>query len=169
MVEVEAAQEWCRHCEAGKVKRPRGLCSCCYYSPGVRGKYLSVSKYGRRGCGGGNKLGVLAGEATGAGPGSLEKIRVMQGRAMRGESLFHPDDSRVPAPENGSFCCFAVRKGCGIRYDDWNDWGEGEGLNDGSCSGGAGGESSVSEVVAEVFSEESEDASGGSGDVCAVV
>jgi hypothetical protein len=32
--------------------------------------------------------------ATSAPPGSPAKIEVMEGRALRGEALFHPDDAR---------------------------------------------------------------------------
>ena len=39
----------CRHCKKVKANRPRGLCWSCYYSPSVREKYPSTSKFGRRG------------------------------------------------------------------------------------------------------------------------
>lgn len=35
----------CRHCRAGKVNRPRGLCWNCYYTPGVKALYPVTSKF----------------------------------------------------------------------------------------------------------------------------
>ena len=39
----------CRHCKRVQSNRPRGLCWSCYYTPGVREKYPSTSKFARRG------------------------------------------------------------------------------------------------------------------------
>ena len=41
----------CRHCHRASVNRPRGLCWSCYYTPGVRERYPSTSKFARRGVG----------------------------------------------------------------------------------------------------------------------
>lgn len=35
----------CRHCCRKNASRPRGLCWCCYYQPGVLALYPSTSKY----------------------------------------------------------------------------------------------------------------------------
>jgi hypothetical protein len=89
----------CRHCQKAKVNRPRGLCFGCYYSPGVRDLYPSTSKFARRGAGllGGGFL--LAAAPTTALPGTAEKVRVMEDRAARGESIFHPGDRRHDAED----------------------------------------------------------------------
>jgi hypothetical protein len=84
----------CRHCHQAKVGRPRGLCWCCYYAPGVRERYPSTSKFARRG------IADLTGERrqpipTEALPGTPEKVAVMCARAARGQSLFHDDDATV--------------------------------------------------------------------------
>lgn len=39
----------CRHCNTGKVNRPRGLCWACYYTPGVKELYPVTSKYAPKG------------------------------------------------------------------------------------------------------------------------
>ncbi len=52
----------CRHCQRVRSNRPRGLCWSCYYTPGVREKYPSTSKYARRG------VSDLNGPACGGGP-----------------------------------------------------------------------------------------------------
>lgn len=74
------------------MNRPRGLCWNCYYTPGVKALYPSTSKYANRGVGnfaGGSREPV----PTRAEPGTEEKLTEMEGRAARGESLFHPDDA----------------------------------------------------------------------------
>jgi hypothetical protein len=93
----------CRHCQVVKSNRPRGLCWSCYYTPGVREKYPSTSKFARRGVGNGNK-GHEMPEPTSALPGTPEKVRVLEERARRGQCLWHPLDARldrsaVPAHE----------------------------------------------------------------------
>lgn len=35
----------CRHCNEKTANRPRGLCRVCYYLPGVKEQYPSVSKF----------------------------------------------------------------------------------------------------------------------------
>ena len=35
----------CRHCKVKPVRRPRGLCWACYYSPGIRASYPSANKF----------------------------------------------------------------------------------------------------------------------------
>lgn len=35
----------CRHCSRRHAGRPRGLCSQCYYAPGVRDMYPVTSKF----------------------------------------------------------------------------------------------------------------------------
>jgi hypothetical protein len=39
----------CRHCNKGKVNRPRGLCWNCYYTPGVLKLYPVDSKFAPKG------------------------------------------------------------------------------------------------------------------------
>lgn len=81
----------CRHCHRKEVIRPRGLCWTCYYTPGLKDHYPSTSMFARRGVGIDGR-GQIPAEPTDAPPGSEDKIRVMEERAARGESLFHPDD-----------------------------------------------------------------------------
>lgn len=83
----------CRRC-GRRATRPRGLCWTCYYTPGVKEAFAPLSSDGQRGRGGNNSRGCLPDETTDAIPGSEEKIQVLTERASRGESLFHPFDSR---------------------------------------------------------------------------
>lgn len=82
----------CRHCQAARVGRPRGLCWRCYYRPDVRELYQSTSKYARRStpdyCG----RARLPGFPTDAAPGSEAKVAVLEERAARREALWHPMD-----------------------------------------------------------------------------
>lgn len=83
----------CVSCRRSAVNRPRGLCWGCYYTPGLRERFPSTSKYARRGVG--NFCGRAAiPEPTHALPGTPEKVKVMIGRAERGEAMFHPQDAR---------------------------------------------------------------------------
>ena len=83
----------CRHCQRVKSNRPRGLCWSCYYTPGVREKFPSTSKFARRGVVDFNGLTALAPEPTPALPGTAEKVAVLEERAQRGLSLWHPHDA----------------------------------------------------------------------------
>jgi hypothetical protein len=82
----------CRHCQLVPANRPRGLCWSCYYSPGIRDRYPSTSKYAHRGLDDFYGEPVAPPFPTAALPGSVEKVLVLQGRAQRGEALWHPDD-----------------------------------------------------------------------------
>ena len=90
----------CRHCGAGKNCRARGLCFPCSMNPAIRDLYPSTSKFARKGVSASNRNSRPPTEPTDAEPGSAEKIAVLAGRAERGESLFHPDDPRVPPKLN---------------------------------------------------------------------
>jgi hypothetical protein len=84
----------CRHCQKVKSNRPRGLCWSCYYTPGVREKFPSTSKFARRG------VGDFCGRArlpqpTDALPGTLEKVAVLEERARCGQALWHPLDATL--------------------------------------------------------------------------
>ena len=83
----------CRHCNRVPSNRPRGLCWSCYYTPGVRDLYPSTSKFARRGVSDYNGDGQLPTEPTSALPGSAEKVAILEARAARGESLWHPHDA----------------------------------------------------------------------------
>jgi hypothetical protein len=85
----------CRHCHQSKVNRPRGLCWSCYYSPGVREKYPSTSKFARRGVGNFSGAAPAPPCPTAALPGSAEKVAVLEERARMKLSLWHPDDAGV--------------------------------------------------------------------------
>lgn len=83
----------CRHCGRGTVCRPRGLCWPCYYSPGVRERYTSGSRYARRGVPARRGNRPLP-KPTAAAPGSAGKLVVLIERAAAGQRLWHPADGR---------------------------------------------------------------------------
>jgi hypothetical protein len=85
----------CRHCKRGRACRPRGLCWGCFYRPGVRDQYgtpdPATSKFARRGIRDFNGSAPLP-EPTTTLPGTHERVAVYEGRAERGEAIFHPRD-----------------------------------------------------------------------------
>jgi ribosomal protein L37E len=83
----------CRHCGRQRVNRPRGLCWTCYYTPSIRARYASTSKFARRGIADIANGAAKPSEATGALPGTDEKLRILSERAERHESLWHPLDA----------------------------------------------------------------------------
>jgi hypothetical protein len=102
----------CRHCGRSRVNRPRGLCWSCYYTPGVRERYPSTSKFAKRGVGNGNGLAPLPSIPTRARPGSPEKVAVLEERARQRQALWHPFDAPMDAerlPE-GPRLCFEVHR-----------------------------------------------------------
>jgi hypothetical protein len=76
------------------VSRPRGLCWNCYYTPGIRDRYLSTSRHASRGQGNIRGNAKPAESPTRARPGSQAKIAVLEQRARDGQELWHPDDER---------------------------------------------------------------------------
>jgi hypothetical protein len=82
----------CKHCSKAKVNRPRGLCWTCYYTPGVKEKFPSTSKFARRGVGNFNGNVPLP-EPTLAVPGTPEKMAVLARRAELKQALWHPLDA----------------------------------------------------------------------------
>ncbi|QVL31120.1 hypothetical protein KIH39_20045 [Telmatocola sphagniphila] len=90
----------CRHCKKAKVSRPRGLCWCCFYTPGVKELYPSTSKYARRGEGNFSGKGVHPVAPTSATPGSAEKIAILAERVRNRQELWHPSDARIPGEPN---------------------------------------------------------------------
>ena len=82
----------CHCCHVRLISRPRGLCWRCFYTPGVRDRFPSKSKYARRGVGNGNGNGKLPPFPTHATPGSDEKIAVLEERARMKVLLWHPED-----------------------------------------------------------------------------
>jgi hypothetical protein len=85
----------CRHCQKVKSNRPRGLCWCCYYTPGVRDLFPSTSKFARRGVGNFNGRTPLPPGPTNALPGTHDKVAVLAERARMGVSLWHPLDANL--------------------------------------------------------------------------
>jgi hypothetical protein len=87
----------CRHCGRKAAGRPRGLCWTCYESLDIRGRYTTISKFGRRGvldfCG----SGQLPAAPTRSLPGTAEKVEVLEQRASRREMLWHPNDAPASA------------------------------------------------------------------------
>jgi hypothetical protein len=84
----------CRHCQSHKANRPRGLCWSCYYTPGVKELYPTSSKYGRRSddTNHGHAQSKPATDTARVEPGSPEKVALMAGRVLRGESLTDPSE-----------------------------------------------------------------------------
>ncbi len=83
----------CRHCGRKEAGRPRGLCWTCYQALDIRRRYLSTSKFGRRGVLDFYGSGELPEAPTRALPGSAEKVAILQQRASRRQTLWHPDDA----------------------------------------------------------------------------
>ena len=86
----------CRHCGKKPAWRPRGLCWVCWHDESIRAQYpLHRFACNKNGAAGGDFNGgyALPHSATTASPGSPAKIRVLQRRAGRRVSLFHPDDA----------------------------------------------------------------------------
>ena len=87
----------CRHCGRVPVNRPRGLCWSCYYTPGLRQRYPSTSKFAQRGVDDFNDRAALPPEPTRALPGSPEKVAILEERARRHLALWHPQDAPMDA------------------------------------------------------------------------
>jgi hypothetical protein len=83
----------CRHCQRVRVNRPRGMCWRCYYTPGLRKRYPSTSKFARRGIA--DFIGRVKQPRapTRALPGSPEKVAILEERARRHLELWHPRDA----------------------------------------------------------------------------
>ena len=87
----------CRHCQKNKVNRPRGLCWSCTYKPGVKELYpTKETRYTRRGAGCGNPRGALP-VPTDILPGP-GKVALLEERASKGLSLFHPAEPKIRNP-----------------------------------------------------------------------
>lgn len=86
----------CRHCQRKDACRPRGLCWTCYYTPGVRDRYLPTSKYAQRGATADNRDYPLPPQTTEAIPGTAEKLTIMAARVAAGFQPCHPDDLQLP-------------------------------------------------------------------------
>jgi hypothetical protein len=76
------------------------LCWTCYYTPGLREKYPSTSKFARRGVNDFNGKCQLPATATLALPGTEEKVAVLQQRASQRLALWHPQDAPFGCVEN---------------------------------------------------------------------
>src|SRR3981189_1399200 len=85
----------CRHCNRVRSNRPRGLCWSCYYTPGVREKFPSTSKFARRGVSDFNGRARLAAQPRRALPGTREKVAILEERARLGLALWHPLDATL--------------------------------------------------------------------------
>lgn len=83
----------CRHCQRTRSNRPRGLCWSCYYTPGVRKRYPSTSKFARRGIDDFSGPGNLPPAFTLALPGSPEKVAILEERARLHQELWHVADA----------------------------------------------------------------------------
>ena len=83
----------CQHCGHTPANRPQSLCWSCYYTPEIRIRYPSTSKFARRGLGCFNGGLALPPVATRALPGTPEKVAVMEQRAGLRVALWHPHDA----------------------------------------------------------------------------
>jgi hypothetical protein len=88
----------CRHCRVRPVNRPRGLCWGCYYTPAIRERYPSTSKFARRGTGNIKGSAPLPQVPTAALPGTPEKVAALADRAKNGQTLWHPLDATHERP-----------------------------------------------------------------------
>jgi ribosomal protein L40E len=82
----------CRHCQARRISRTRGLCRRCFEDEEVRDLYPP------RATNGGKNSRYRSGstglpEPTDALPGSDEKVLVLIERAARRQELFHHSDA----------------------------------------------------------------------------
>lgn len=82
----------CRNCCRRQANRPRGLCWSCYYTPSVRDRYESTSKFGRRGLHNGHHNAPLPVPTT-VPPGTPEKLEILAARARARQALWHPCDA----------------------------------------------------------------------------
>jgi hypothetical protein len=83
----------CRHCQRVQVTRPRGMCWTCYYTPGLRERYPSTSKFARHGISDFLGPGRRPTTPTRARPGSSEKVAILEQRARLRQELWHPSDA----------------------------------------------------------------------------
>lgn len=84
----------CRHCGHEPANRPRGLCWTCSTDQGIRSQYRSDNPCGRRGVLDRQGRVPQPLEPCLALPGTPEKVAALEGRAQRGESLWHEGDLR---------------------------------------------------------------------------
>jgi len=90
----------CRHCRSREADRPRGLCGRCWFSLGSRGRLRYQPVEGQVGVdfhakslpGQQTRMGKVPKERTDARAGTEAKLRVMERRVKRGESVFRDDD-----------------------------------------------------------------------------
>lgn len=90
-----AADRQCRHCHERHVSKPRGLCFRCYYTPGIRDRYPSESRFVRPGVRDWYYRAPLPVEPTDAVPGSAEKVEVLAKRVDERVQLWHPGDAET--------------------------------------------------------------------------
>jgi hypothetical protein len=88
----------CRHCQRARANRPRGLCWSCYYRPGVRDRYPSLSKFAPHGIDDFTGRAPLPAAPTRALPGTPEKVAVLEQRARQRQALWHPLDAGFDQP-----------------------------------------------------------------------
>ncbi len=84
----------CLHCDRDRGLSGRNLCSTCYYQLEIRNRYPLVLAHGYSGDVDFNGLPPPAESATGALPGTEEKIAVLAERAAQRRALWHPEDGK---------------------------------------------------------------------------
>lgn len=82
----------CRHCQKVRRRWRRNLCQPCWRNPSIRARYAPLAKSGSWSPVPTVSRGPLARRATPALTGTDDKVAVMMARALRGESLWHPND-----------------------------------------------------------------------------
>lgn len=87
----------CRHCQTVRYIKSRGLCWPCWSDPAIFKQYPPRA-YRSDGIPQAS-ASPLPATPTSAPAGSLEKMKVMAQRAVRGERLDHPDDNSDCRPE----------------------------------------------------------------------
>jgi hypothetical protein len=85
----------CRNCQRVRANRPRSLCWTCYYTPGIRDRFPSTSKFARRGVDDFYGKASLAPAPTTALPGTPEKVAILAERARQRQALWHPLDAPI--------------------------------------------------------------------------
>lgn len=91
---IQALDGLCQHCARRKANRARRLCAPCYRDDAIRGLYkpyqrISVGLHAYSG-----DVPPLSDAPTDARPGTVEKVRVMEARALAGQHVHHPKDAR---------------------------------------------------------------------------
>src|SRR5438270_146923 len=95
----------CRNCNRTHANRPRGLCWSCYYTPGLRERFPSTSKFAHRGVDDFFGKPLLPAVPTPAMPGTPAKVAILEERARLHQALWHPLDAPACAGQQLAEAC----------------------------------------------------------------